>query len=136
MKPLLIGFILIIATAACQQQENYTKAEDAQEAATEFIRATLDGNYNKAYFYLYKDSAQTNSMLLNRWKTGYDKLSAEEKINFKESNIIVVTTEKQNDSTLSFTYSNSFKNKKTTLKIIRFNGEWVVDFKDFINQHD
>jgi hypothetical protein len=136
MKRLLVGFILIITAAACQQQENYKKAEDAQEAATEFIRATLDGNYDKALFYLYKDSAQTNSMLLNRWKTDYDKLSAEEKVNFKESNIIVVTTEKQNDSTLSFTYSNSFKNKKTTLKIIRFNGEWVVDFKDFINQHD
>jgi Domain of unknown function (DUF4878) len=136
MKRLLAGFIVIIAATACQQPENYKKAEDAQEAATEFIRATLDGNYDKALFYLYKDSAQTNSMLLDRWKTDYDKLSAEEKVNFRESNIIVVTTEKQNDSTLSFTYSNSFKNKKTTLKIIRFNGDWVVDFKDFVNQHD
>jgi hypothetical protein len=135
MKQLLTAFVLFFIFS-CQQPEGYKKAEDAQEAATGFIRATLDGNYNKAYFYLYKDSAQTNSMLLNRWKTDYDKLSAEDKVNFKEANIIVINTEKQNDSTLSFTYSNSFKNKKTTLKIIRVQQEWVVDFKDFINHND
>jgi hypothetical protein len=35
---------------------NYSKAEDAQDAGREFIRASLDGNYDKAKFYLLKDS--------------------------------------------------------------------------------
>jgi hypothetical protein len=131
-----IPVVALFFILACRQQEGYKKAEDAQEAATEFIRATLDGNYNKAYFYLYKDTAQTNDMLLKRWKADYDKLSAEDKVSFKEANIIVINTEKLNDSALSYTYSNSFKNKKTTLKVIKAQGEWVVDFKDFINHHD
>jgi Domain of unknown function (DUF4878) len=135
MKQLLIISAMFLL-ASCQQQEGYKKAEDAQEAATEFIRATLDGNYTKALFYLYKDSAQTNSMLLDRWKEGYDKLSAEEKVGFKDASIIVISNEKQNDSTNSFTYSNSFKKKKTTLKVVRIRGEWNVDFKDIINHND
>lgn len=135
MKQLIILFT-IVTLAACQSADGYKKAEDAQEAATEFIRATLDGNYDKALFYVYKDSAQTNSMMLKRWKEGYDKLPAEEKVSFKEANIIVINTEKANDSTTSFTYSNSFKQQKTTLKVIRVQGEWTIDFKDIINHHD
>jgi hypothetical protein len=135
MKQLIILFT-ILTLASCKPADGYKKAEDAQEAATEFIRATLDGNYDKAMFYVYKDSAQTNTMLLNRWKEGYDKLPAEEKVSFKEANIIVINTEKANDSTTSFTYSNSFKQQKTTLKIIRVKGEWAIDFKDIINHHD
>ena len=131
MKPIIFIFIFFVVTAsACNSDANFKKAEDAQEAAQEFIRASLDGNYNKALFYLYKDSSGVNEMLLNKWKSDYDKWRQEDKVGHKEANIIVITTEKPNDSTLNYHYSNSYKKDTTTIKIVKVNGEWLVDLKD------
>ena len=113
------------------ESREYQKAADAEEAGREFIRASLDGNYEKAKFYLYQDSSNTNLTLLERWRADYNLLPQEDKISYKEANIIALSILPENDSTVNYTYSNSFKRKDTTtLKIIRVNGEWLVDFKD------
>lgn len=134
MKKIILLYS-VVAAVACTNQDNFKKAEDAQEAAQEFIRASLDGNYEKADFYLYKDSAEVNNMMLKKWKSDYDNLSQEEKVGKKEANIIVITTEKVNDSTLNYVYSNTYKKDTTSLKIIRNKGEWLVDLKDIVNHH-
>jgi Domain of unknown function (DUF4878) len=134
MKKIIVMLLMAVA-ASCNNQDNFKKAEDAQEAAQEFIRASLDGNYDKANFYLYKDSAEVNTMMLKKWKSDYDNLSQEEKVGKKEANIIVITTEKVNDSILNYVYSNTFKKDTTSLKIVRSNGEWLVDLKDIVNHH-
>jgi hypothetical protein len=121
---------MVIFSGGCALNEGYKKAEDAQEAAREFIRASLDGNYDKARHYLYQDSANVNQMLLDRWKSSYDQLPQEDKVNFKQANILVINTESLNDSTTNFTYSNTYKKKNTTIKVIRNNGEWLIDLKD------
>jgi Domain of unknown function (DUF4878) len=129
MKKIIL--LLLIATAsACASETSYTKAEDAQEAAREFIRSSLDGNYDRANFYLYKDSAGVNEMLLNKWKTDYSRWSQEDKVGHKEANIIVITTEKINDSSLNYVFSNSYKKDTTTIKVIKEKGEWLIDLKD------
>src|SRR5258708_897643 len=73
-KKFLIPSLLLLA--ACGNSHSFKKAEDAQDAGREFIRASLDGNYEKASFYLYADT--TNQMLLNKWKKDYDRLDHEE----------------------------------------------------------
>jgi len=129
VKTRLSIFFCLLTIIACQNPSNYTKAEDAQDAGREFIRASLDGNYDKAKFYLLKDSA--NLMLFEKWKSGYDKLSTEERVSYKNANILPVTIENTNDSVINYVYTNSFKNKDTTtIRVIRVNGEWLVDFKD------
>ena len=60
-KFILPAMLLLVACG-----HSFKKAEDAQDAGREFIRAALDGNYEKASFYLYTDS--TNLLLLNKWK--------------------------------------------------------------------
>ena len=129
VKTGLVIFLSLFIITGCQNPSNYTKAEDAQDAGREFIRASLDGNYEKAKFYLLKDSA--NLMLFEKWKSGYDKLSTEERVSYKNANILPVTIENTNDSVVNYVYTNSFKNKDTTtIRVIRVNGEWLVDFKD------
>jgi Domain of unknown function (DUF4878) len=122
--------LTIVFAVACNSEAGFKKAEDAQEAAREFIRASLDGNYDKASFYLYRDSAGVNEMLLNKWKNDYSKWSQEDKVGHKESNIIVITTEKINDSSLNYVFSNSYKMDTTTIKVVKANGDWVIDLKD------
>ncbi len=130
MKQFILALVIGTTIIACNNTEGYKKAEDAQDAARQFIRASLDGDYNKAEFYLYKDTSGVNKMLLDKWKTDYDKWRQEDKVGHKTSNIIVITTEQVNDSTLNYVYSNSYKNDTTTIKIIRKNNEWLVDLKD------
>ena len=129
MKKVIV-FFAVLALLACNSEAGYTKATDAQEAAREFIRASLDGNYDKASFYLYKDSAGVNEMLLNKWRTDYNGWNQEDKVGHKEASIIVITTQPVNDSTLNYIFSNSYKKDTTTIKIVRAKGEWLVDLKD------
>ncbi len=128
MKRLLLFFLAIAAMTACNNEAGYTRAEDAQEAGREFIRASLDGNISRANFYLLKDSA--NLMVFDKWKSNYQHLTTEEKVAYKEANILPSKIENIDDSTVSYTYSNSFKKESTTLTIVKVNGEWLVDLKD------
>jgi hypothetical protein len=130
MKKNTILFILAAVAISCNSEGAYTKATDALDAGREFIRASLDGNYGKASFYLYKDSAGVNEMLLNKWKTDYSHWSQEDKVGHKEANIRVITTQPINDSAMNFIFSNSYKKDTTTIKIVKLNGEWLVDLKD------
>jgi hypothetical protein len=125
-----IGLAAVIAILSCNNDAGYTKATDAQEAAREFIRASLDGNYDKASFYLYKDSAGVNEMLLNKWKADYGQWNQEDKVGHKDANIIVITTQSTSDSTLNYIFSNSYKKDTTTIRILKSKGDWLVDLKD------
>ena len=116
---------------SCNSNQQYTKAEDAQEAGREFVRASLDGEYDKAKFYLYIDSTNTNLRLLDKWKSDYNRRPQEDKVNFKDASIIVINIQPVNDSVQNFVYTNSFEPKDTTtIKVVRIKGEWLVDFQD------
>ncbi|HTL09916.1 MAG TPA: hypothetical protein VL307_16695 [Chitinophagaceae bacterium] len=127
---LLTALLALVIFASCGGDSTFTRATDAQEAAREFIRASLDGNYDKASFYLYKDSAGVNEMLLHKWKSDYGQWSQEDKVGHKNANIIVITTEQTSDSSLNYVFSNSYKKDTTTIRIVKAKGDWLVDLKD------
>ena len=110
---------------------SFKKAEDAQDAGREFIRASLDGNYDKAEFYLLKDS--TNQLLMDKWKLDYDKLDEKTKQGYKDAEILPIVIQPENDSVTSYTFSNSFRKDTSTIKVMRVNGEWLVDLKEILN---
>lgn len=122
---------LLVLLTACGDSHSYKTAENAQDAGREFIRASLDGNYEKASFYLYADS--TNRMLLSKWKKDYDRMSHEEQQHYKGADIRPINIQSQNDSVTTYTYANSYKMDTTTIKVVRVNGEWLVDLKEILN---
>jgi hypothetical protein len=115
---------------SCGTDSSLTPAEDAQDAGREFIRASLDGNMRAAEFHLLKDSS--NIMLFEKWKKDYyNKLSTEERVSFKNANILPIKIENENDSVVHYSFSNSYKKSDTTtVKIVRVNGIWQVDLKE------
>ncbi len=125
---LLFGCLLLTLLAGCGEETSFKKAEDAQDAGREFIRASLDGNFPKAEFYLHKDTVSL--LVFNRWKASFQKMTTEEKISYQQSNILPSEIKNINDSVVSYTYSNSFKKIPTTLKIVRINNEWLVDLTE------
>ena len=129
MRYLLLPVVAILCFA-CNQETGYTKAENAQDAGREFIRASLDGDVQKAKFYLLKDSANLY-MLHNTWKKNYyDKLNSDERRQYREAQIRPVKIEPVNDSVVNYVYTNSYKHDDTTvINVVRVEGEWLVDLK-------
>lgn len=121
----------MLMLAACNNIHSFKKADDPQDAGREFIRAALDGDYDKARFYLYADS--TNKTLLDMWKRKYDNMPHEERKKYEDADIRPVDIHAVNDSVTSYTYANSYKQDTTTIRVVRINGDWLVDLKEFLN---
>jgi hypothetical protein len=117
--------------AACNNVHSFKKAEDPQDAGREFIRAALDGDYDRARFYLYVDS--TNQTLLDMWKKRYDRMPHEERQKYQDADILPIDIRTVNDSVTSYTYANSYKRDTTTIRVVRINGDWLVDLKEILN---
>lgn len=123
--------ILLITLVAIGCNSGYQKAEDPQEAGTEFIRASLDGDHKKAKFYLLEDS--TNVLLLKQQERNYDRLNEKEKDDRRGSSIRPVGIQPVNDSVTEYKYYNTYNNKDTTtLRIVKSGDAWLVDLKSII----
>ncbi|HUQ67443.1 MAG TPA: hypothetical protein VM101_14865 [Flavitalea sp.] len=126
-------YILFVFITACRLGGGYEKAENAQDAGREFIRATLEGDHQKARFYLLQDT--TNLLLIEKQQQNYQHLSMEEKRQHRESNIRPITIKKINDSTTSYQYYTTYNQKDTTtIKIVKENGDWLVDLKSILTR--
>jgi hypothetical protein len=111
----------------------YKKATDAQDAGREFIRASLDGDYQKAKYYLLKDD--DNLRLFEKNHSDYQHLSAEAKRLYREANIRPVSITPVDSARTKYTYWHTSNPKDTfTLAIIKVKDEWLVDLKSIIER--
>jgi hypothetical protein len=131
LKTLSVSFLLLLLFS-CNAGKTFNKAEDAQDAGRQFIRASLDGDYEKARFYLLGDSV--NLLLISKWQQDFDRLDRNTRQQYREANILPISIRVINDSVTSYSYSNSFRKDTTTVRIVRVNGEWLVDLKEILNQ--
>jgi len=58
-----------------------------------------------------------------------NNLSKEERSGLSSASINIHNIARRNDSTTIVIYSNSFKNNWDTLKVVKREGKWLVDFK-------
>lgn len=129
----LIASLCILATLSCNSTSGggYKKAEDAQDAGTLFIRSTLDGDFDKAAFYLLKDT--TNLLLFDKQQANYKEMSDKKKDGQKAATIRPVAITTENDSTTLYKYyQTSNPSDTTTLRIVRRQDTWLVDLKSII----
>lgn len=128
---LLCGLVFFLA--GCGGGGGYEKAENAQDAGREFIRATLDGDHQKARFYLLQDS--TNLLLMERQQRNYAQLNTEERVKHMESSIRPLDIHRINDSVTTYKYLNTYNpNDTTTITIVKSKGNWLVDLKSILDQ--
>lgn len=131
-KTILSGYILLLAgLLACKNAEE-VKSENAIDAARNFIQSALNGEFDKAAKYMVDDSLNRQDLhLMERLSKN---LTKEEKEKYKEASIRIHETRTVNDSAAVIYYSNSFRNKKDSLKVVNQNGQWLVDFKYIFKQ--
>ena len=65
----------------------------------------------------------------------YTKADLETKNGYRTASINMHQVTAVNDSTTFVIYSNSFKNDHDTLKVVKENGQWLIDLK-YLYQHD
>jgi hypothetical protein len=128
----IYALLIIIFFVSCGD-EPLKKATSAQEAGTEFIRASLDGDYRKAEFYLLKDDA--NQRLFEKQRADYNLLSAEAKRAYREAHIRPVSIQPVDSTHTRYVYwHTSNPNDTFSLSIVKVADEWLVDLKSIIDQ--
>jgi hypothetical protein len=130
--PFIFLFLLFVFYA-CKDKKEPGKSENDIDAARNFIRAALDGKFEQARTYLLPDSVNENWMDVA--ERSYEKTDAETKNGYRSSSINIHQVSPVNDSTTVIIYSNSFKNDHDTLKVLKKNGQWLVDLK-YLYEHD
>ncbi|HWN89444.1 MAG TPA: hypothetical protein VNM35_10295 [Chitinophagaceae bacterium] len=126
----LIQISTLLILFACNNSPNepeVIKPENGMDAAGKFLRAALDGDYKKARTYLVNDS--TNNQIIDIYEKDYNNsLPPEDKKAYKTASIrFLKETHEVNDSTTIVHYSNSYKNRPDSLKVIKVNGQWFID---------
>ena len=130
MKKMLILSSILLVLWGCK--DNDTKDEETDlNAATNFIQSALKGDFKTAEKYMVDDSLNKEDL----WNIARlnERLSKDEKEAYKGSTIRIHENRKVNDSATIITYSNSYRNKIDSLKVVKLNGKWLVDFKYIFN---
>ncbi|NTS41166.1 hypothetical protein HRG84_09655 [Flavisolibacter sp. BT320] len=130
MKKLFSSLLLLSLLWSCGSNDDKTiaKPEDDVDAARMFIRAALDGNYKQARNLIVTDSS--NVQLLDNLERAYlHNNDPMEQRGYREAAIRIHDTKKENDSVSVVVYSNSFKNKKDSVKAVRQGSDWLIDLK-------
>lgn len=122
-------FVLLFVTVnliACNNNDAKRPAT-AVETGTDFIRATLDGNFKAAEPLLLND--QQNAAMFQSYKAYYDRLPAEKKVAYRKASYTINTLKDENDSTTIINYSNSYMKQPMNIKVLKRANIWSVDFK-------
>ena len=126
MKKLLLLLLVIVLIAACKNNQ-HERPTDALDTAREFIRSSLDGDFEWAGELMIRDSLNLYelSVIEKKYK---NEMSAKDKEGYKSSSILVHSVDNVSDSVVIVNYSNSYKKKQMPVKVIKRNGVWQVDF--------
>ena len=117
---------LMLAFAACKPSDS-KQENSAIDVSRTFIRSSLDGNFIQAQSMLSNDAR--NDEYFKAYKDYYEKMSNEEKQNFRNASFEINSINDLNDSTALINYSNSYMKQPIELKAIKENGQWKIDFK-------
>ncbi len=130
----LVVFICLTACNDDDRRSPSTTSDSAVDAARNFIQAALVGDFDMAKKFMVNDSL--NNEDINAIQRLNERLTKEEKEKYQEAVIRIHQDRKVNDSTEIIYYSNSFKNKVDSLKVVKLNDEWLVDFKFMFHKTD
>lgn len=126
-------FLISLIAFACKAAERESSDSNI-DAARNFIRAALDGKFKDARSYMIQDSVNMNYLEIA--ERSYQKSDGFTRNGYRSSSInIHEVKEPLPDSIAVVIYSNSYKNDHDTLKVIRINGQWLVDLK-YLFEHD
>jgi len=135
MKKITAAVLFPLLFCACNNSGTISsnEPENDLDAARTFIKDALDGKFEQARQIMLKDS--TNEQTMDVIERNYEHMSQSDRFGYRSASIQIHNTREVNDSTRIVTYSNSYKNQKDSLKLVRVNGQWLVDLKFTFQGH-
>jgi hypothetical protein len=130
-KIISFSLFLLFCLSACNNEDKTETSASDIIVVSGFIKSALRGDYENAKTFMIADSLSLARMN----NIARVNLSAEEKRGLAAASIIIHTRIPVNDSTTVVIYSNSYKNNWDTLRALRVNGRWLVDF-NYLFDHD
>lgn len=125
------SLLFVLFFISCSNPKNYVPANDAFDAAREFVGACLKGDFDKASFYMLQD--EQNKALLKEKEVKYRSTTASQQRQLGEASIQNITIEEIAPTETIVYYKNSYDNIGRKVKIILSNKIWLVDFKYSFN---
>ncbi|RXK62750.1 hypothetical protein ESA94_07065 [Lacibacter luteus] len=124
MKKLSLILVVAIGLYACKQKRE--RPTDEVDTARQFIRSSLNGDYEWARELMIKDSLNLYELGVIEKKYN-EEMSKKDKEGYKNSTIVIHSVENVSDTVAIVNYSNTYKNKPMPLKVIKRDGIWQVD---------
>jgi hypothetical protein len=119
---------LLFSFIACKTKDKVAKSENDIDAARDFLQAALEGNFDKARTFMLPDSKNVNWMDIS--ERSYMRNDEETKYGYRKASIhIHDISYTVKDSVTIVIFSNSFMNNHDTLKVVKKDGQWLVDIK-------
>lgn len=119
----LLGFITV---NGCNTKREIPNTDI--EVTRAFIKNILENNFKEATDFVLPED--TNDQYLSLFKKYFESKSKEELEQYKNADIVINEINNINDSVTVVNYSNSYKkNEKNKVKVVRKNGQWLVDLK-------
>lgn len=127
IRAILSAAFLVLALLSCNESKKAAPQTDI-EVATAFIRDILDNHLADAEKFLLKD--EENRQYFDIIKQQYAKKSKAELDKYKSAEIIINELSNVADSVSVVNYSNSSsRDLKNKVKVVRINGQWLIDLK-------
>ncbi|MCX6205813.1 MAG: hypothetical protein NTZ19_06145 [Bacteroidetes bacterium] len=124
-KLLLISLLFFVSCNSNNVQ--FSKAENAFDAGREFIDGTLKGDFKKAAFYMLTDSI--NQQFLAVQERDFRLKDKEGRQQLRTSSINIQQVEDLDSIVSIIHYNNSFDKINQSVKVIKQNNNWLVDYK-------
>lgn len=124
-----IGFIVccILFFASCSSKKKLPNTDI--EVAKTFVKYVLENDFKEASTLVVKDAAN-DGFLKQLEKSQQEKWSKEEAVQYKNADVIIFEVSNVNDTISIINYANSYKVKeKSKVKVVKINGQWMVDLK-------
>jgi hypothetical protein len=118
-----IASLLLFSCAG--EKKEYHKAENALDAGREYIQACLEGDFSRAKFYTIADAADETQLALT--EKAYREKDKEGRQQLRTASIIINEVKELSDSVTLISYRYSFNKTADSLKIVKRNGDWLVN---------
>lgn len=125
-KPLFFVAALLLLLASCNDKKTVPNTD--MDVARAFIRDIMDNNFSDAQPLMLTDNVNQGYLDVTKRKLG--SFGQAELDGYKNADIIFNQVSNLNDSVTIIDYSNSYKrNDPDKVKMVRVNGQWLVDLK-------
>ena len=124
----IIGIIIISSffLDGCSSNEQIPNTD--LEIARAFIKDIQENKFKEAEKFVLKE--ETNQQYFDSLKEFYKRKSEKELEKYRDADIVIYEQENVSDSVTIINYSNSYKKEeKNKLKVVKVDGQWMVDLK-------